>query len=327
MTGEEVKNKTILNRRDFLKLGGTGLAGAALLGVAGCGGGGGAGGGESGGGPSASVGSKKFTEQILLGEMYAQAFEDEGYSVKRELNLGSEQVMDKSLQDGTIDVYPEYTGTAYVAILKKPPESYPKTEKETYEQVAEFYKNRKDTPMQMLQPAPFNNNYVIVMLTKKADELGIETLYDLAAKSGQLVFSSYSEFQNRSDGYPNMKENYPKLDFKDIKIVNDLGIRYKAISEGEADVGIGFETDGQLLSPKLKLLKDPRVIWPKYHPAPVVTQSFLDKNKDAKKILNEVSASLSTDKMRELNGAVDLEQEDYEDVARNHLEEAGVTGE
>ena len=238
--------------------------------------------------------------------------------------LGSEQVMDKSLQDGTIDVYPEYTGTAYVAILKKPPESYPKTEKETYEQVAKFYKNRKDTPMQMLQPAPFENNYGIVMLTDEANKMGIDTLDDLAAKSDQLIFSSYSEFQNRSDGYDNMKQHYPKLDFKEIKIVNDLGIRYKALAEGEADVGIGFTTDGQLASPKLKVIEDNKDIWPKYYPAPVVTQSFLDKNPDAKKILNEVSASLDAKKMRELNGAVDLEQKDYEDVARQHLEDAGI---
>ena len=319
MTGGRVKNKTMLNRRDFLKLGGAGLAGATLLGVAGCSGGGG-----SSSGPKVSVGSKKFTEQILLGEMYAQAFADKGYDVTRKLNLGSEQVMDKTLQDGTIDMYPEYTGTAYVAILKKPPESYPKSDEETYEQVAKFYKNRKDTPMQMLEPAPFNNSYGIVMLTDEANKLGIETLDDLAAKSDQLVFSSYSEFQNRSDGYDNMKQHYPKLDFKEIKIVNDLGIRYKALAEGEADVGIGYTTDGQLASPKLKVIEDTKTIWPIYEPAPVITQEFLDKNPDAKKILNEVSASLNADKMRELNGQVDLEQEDYEDVARQHLEDEGI---
>src|SRR3712207_846510 len=169
MTGEKVKNKTMLIRAV------TALLVTALLAVtAACGGG--AGGGASGdsGGPKVSVGSKKFTEQILLGEMYAQAFEDEGYDVTRKLNLGSEQVMDKSLQDGTIDMYPEYTGTAYVAILKKPPESYPKSDEETYEQVAEFYKNRKDTPMQMLEPAPFNNSYGIVMLTEEANKLRSE---------------------------------------------------------------------------------------------------------------------------------------------------------
>jgi osmoprotectant transport system substrate-binding protein len=322
MTGESVKNKTMLIRAV------TAMLVAALVFVAAAcgGGGGGAGGGAGGdsGGPKVSVGSKKFTEQILLGEMYAQAFEDKGYDVERHLNLGSEQIMDKSLQDGTIDMYPEYTGTAYVAILKKPPESYPKTAKETYEQVAEFYKNRKDTQMQMLPPAPFENNYGIVMLKKEADKLGIDTLNDLAEKSDQLVFSSYSEFQNRSDGYPNMQDSYPKLDFKDIKIVNDLGIRYKALAEGEADVGIGYTTDGQLASPKLKVIEDTKVIWPKYYPAPVVLQEFLDKNPDAKKIINEVSASLDAQKMRALNGAVDLEQEDYDDVARGHLEDAGI---
>ena len=318
MTGERVKNKSSLIRAV------TAMLVAALVFVAAACGGGGGGGSDSSSGPSVTVSSKKFTEQILLGEMYAQAFEDEGYNVEKKLNLGSEQVMDKSLQDGTIDVYPEYTGTAYVAILKKPPESYPKSDEETYKQVAEFYKNRKDTPMQMLPPAPFNNSYGIVMLTEEANKLGIETLDDLAAKSDQLVFSSYSEFQNRSDGYENMQKNYPKLDFKEIKIVNDLGIRYKALAEGEADVGIGYTTDGQLASPKLKVMEDTKTIWPIYEPAPVVTQEFLDKNPDAKKILNEVSSSLNADKMRALNGAVDLEQEDYEDVARQHLEDEGI---
>ena len=318
MTGERVKNKTMLIRAVTAV-----LATALVFTAAACGGGGGGGEAQSDG-PTVSVGSKKFTEQILLGYMYMQAFEDEGYNVEDKTNLGSEQVMDKSLQDGTIDVYPEYTGTAYVAILKKPPESYPKTEKETYEQVAEFYKNRKDTPMQMLTPAPFENNYGIVMLSKEANERGIENLDDLAAQSDELVFSSYSEFQNRSDGYKNMQDSYPELDFKDIKIVNDLGIRYKALAEGEADVGIGFTTDGQLASPELKVIEDNKDIWPKYYPAPVVTQEFLDENPDAKKILNEVSASLNADKMRELNGAVDLEQEDYEDVARQHLEDEGI---
>jgi len=298
---------------------------ASLVSVAAACGGGSGGSGDSGGsGGSVSVGSKKFTEQILLGEMYAQAFEAADYDVERKLNLGSEQVMDKSLQDGTIDVYPEYTGTAYVAILKKPADSYPETADETYKQVAEFYKNREDTPMQMLEPAPFENNYGIAMRKSKAEELGIKTLADLAEKSDQLVFSSYSEFQNRSDGYPNMQDSYPKLDFKDIKIVNSLGIRYKALAQEEADVAIGFTTDGQLASDELIVLEDPKNIWPKYYPAPVVTQKFLDENDDAKKILNEVSASLDADKMRELNGKVDLEQEDPEDVAQEHLESAGI---
>lgn len=313
-----------MQRKNKLIRGSQGLLVAALVFVvAACGGG--AGGGDQGGGPSVTVSSKKFTEQILLGEMYAQALEDKGFDVERKLNLGSEQVMDKSLQDGTIDVYPEYTGTAFVAILKEDPEKAPSTPEKTYEVVAEYYKNRKDTPMKMLTPAPFDNNYGLAMRTEKAKELGIETMGDMAEQSPKLVFSSYSEFQNRSDGFENMQKNYDnKFDFKDIKIVNSLGIRYKALAQGEADVAIGFTTDGQLASPDLKVIEDTESIWPFYYPAPVTTQKFLKDNPNAEKILNEVSASLNAEKMRELNGAVDLEQEDPEDVAQQHLEDEGI---
>ncbi len=322
---KRVKNR--ITRGEFLKVSGAGLAGAALLGVAGCGGGGGGGGGSQGGssGKSIIVSSKKFTEQILLGEMYAQAFENAGYKVTRKLNLGSEQVTDKSLVDGTIDVYPEYTGTAYVAILKKPPNSAPDTPDATYQADKKYYENRKDKPMQMLTPAPFNDNYGIVVLTSLAKDMGLKTLDDLAKASPKLVFSSYSEFQNRSDGFPNMQKNYNQgFKFKDIKIVNDLGIRYKALAESKADVAIGFTTDGQLSSPKLTVLKDNKSIWPFYYPAPVITQKALDKNPDAEKILNQVSASLDAKKMRQLNGAVDLNHEDPETVAKKHLQDAGI---
>ncbi|MGI8650401.1 MAG: glycine betaine ABC transporter substrate-binding protein [Rubrobacter sp.] len=300
------------------------LGAAAMVSVvAACGGGGG--GGGSADAPTVSVGSKQFTEQILLGEMYAQAFEAADYNVERNLDLGSEQVMDRSMQDGTIDVYPEYTGTAFIAILEENPDDAPETPEETTEIVQEFYANREDTPMQMLEPAPFNNNYGIAMRTEQAEELGIENLQDLADNSDQLVFSSYSEFQNRSDGFPNMQESYDDgFQFQDTRIVNDLGIRYQALAEGEADVAIGFTTDGQLASDQLTVIEDPEAIWPFYYPAPVVTQELLDANPDAEEILNEVSASLDADIMRELNGAVDLEQESYEDVARGHLEEAGI---
>lgn len=302
------------------------LVAALVSVVAACGGSGGGaqGGGEGGSGDkSITVSSKKFTEQILLGEMYGQAFENAGYDVERKLNLGSEQIMDKSLRDGSIDVYPEYTGTALVAIVKDK-RGKRDTPEETYKVVDEFYQNR-DPKMKMLEPAPFDNNYGIVMRTEKAEELGIENMQDLADNSDQLVFSSYSEFQNRSDGFPNMQKNYNDgFKFKDIKIVNDLGIRYKALAEGEADVAIGFTTDGQLASDELRVIEDKKAIWPYYYPAPVLMQKFLDDNPDAEKILNEVSQSLDAEKMRELNGAVDLEQEDYEDVAQQHLEDAGI---
>ncbi len=286
--------------------------------VAACGGGG----GGQGSGKSAIVSSKKFTEQILLGEMYAQALEAKGYDVERKLNLGSEQVMDKSLIDGTIDVYPEYTGTALVAIVKDE-RGKRDTPEETYQVVADFYQNR-EPKMKMLTPAPFDNNYGIVATQEVAERYNLKTIDDLARESGNLRFSSYSEFQNRADGYPNMQKNYEGLEFKDIKLINDLGLRYKALAEGEADIGIGFTTDGQIASDQLVVLEDTKKIWPFYYPAPVTRQDFLDQNPDAEEILNSVSASLTAEKMRELNGAVDLNREDPEDIAQQHLEEAGL---
>ena len=285
---------------------------------------GGGGGGEGGGG-NATASSKKFTEQILLGQMYGLAMANAGLDVDYRLNLGSEQVMDRSLIDGSISVYPEYTGTAFVAILERPPEEAPDTPEETYEIVERWYRNRDDTPMRMLPPAPFDNNYGIVMRTSQAEELGIQNLQDLADNSEGLIFSSYSEFQNRSDGFQNMQENYDNgFKFEDIKVVNSLGIRYQALAEGEADVAIGFTTDGQLASDELRVIEDTKAIWPFYYPAPVLTQEFLDNNPEVEDALNAVSESLDADTMRQLNGAVDLEQEDPEDVAEQHLEDAGV---
>ena len=322
-----MKNKTILTRTMAALLV-TSLV--ALL--AACGGGGGSDSGSSGGGSEdlgkgnkVTVSSKQFTEQLILGELYAQALADKGWDVTKKLNLGSEQVMDKSLQDGSIDIYPEYTGTAFIAILKRDPADAPDTPEETYDIVSKFYENRKDTPMKMLKSVNFDNNYGIVMKTAKAEELGIENLQDLADNSDQLVFSSYSEFQNRSDGFPNMQQNYDDgFKFKDIKIINQLGIRYNALAQDEADVGIGFTTDGQLASPKLKVIEDTEKIWPIYYSAPVTTQKWLKDNPDAEKVLGEVVDSLDAKKMRELNGAVDLEQEDPEDVAKQHLQDEGI---
>ncbi len=322
---KRVKNKTILTRAIT-----TLLVAALVSTLAACGGGGG--GGDSSGssenlgkGKSVTVSSKKFTEQVVLGELYAQALADKGWDVEKRLNLGSEQVMDRSLQDGSIDIYPEYTGTAFIAILKRDPADAPNSADRTYEIVSKYYENRKDTPMKMLKSVNFDNNYGIVMKTAKAEELGITTLDDLADNSDQLIFSSYSEFQNRSDGFPNMQKNYDDgFKFKDIKIINEIGIRYNALADNEADVGIGFTTDGQLASPKLRVIEDTEEIWPIYHSAPVTTQKFLKANPKAEQVLNEVTSSLTADKMRALNGAVDLEQEDPEDVAQNYLQEEGI---
>jgi osmoprotectant transport system substrate-binding protein len=302
----------------------------ALLIAAACGNVGSTGGGDSGSGggdgPTIAVGSKNFTEQYILGNMYSEALENAGFNVERNLNLGSEQIADRALQNGEIDLYPEYTGTSLVAILDYGEDRLAKLKspQATYEAAKKLYAER-DPANTMLKPADFNNTYGIFVRTPIAEEQNLQTLADLAEASPELTFVSYSEFQNRSDGYPNLQDNYPAFDFQDVIIANQLGLRYQGVQEGgEGDVGVGFTTDGQLASDALTVMEDPKNIWPFYNPAPVVRSDTLEKNPKMEQVLNEVTASLDVETMRELNGRVDLEQEDPEDVAREYLEEEGI---
>lgn len=279
-------------------------------------------GGGGGDGPTITVGSKNFTEQYVLGELYAQALEANGFTVERQLNLGSEQIADQALQDGQIDFYPEYTGTALVSLLGYEGENQA-TPEETYEEARTRYAER-DPAATMLIPADFNNNYGIFVRRETADELGLANLEDLSRASDGLTFATFSEFQDREDGYPNMIENYPDFDFEDTVTVNDLGLRYQGVENGEADVGVGFLTDGQLTSESLAVMQDELSIWPFYYPAPVVRDEVLEENPEMESTLNSISETLNVDNIRELNGRVDLQGEDPEEVARDFLEQQGL---
>jgi osmoprotectant transport system substrate-binding protein len=311
-----VKNKTRLIRAIPALL--------ALLILAACGNVGDSGGSEGGGGgPEITVGSKNFTEQYILGELYAQALAANGFSVEKKLDLGSEQIADKALQNGQIDMYPEYTGTSLVAVLGYEGEN-PPTPEATYQKAKELYAKR-DPADTMLTPAQFNNTYGIFVRSQVAEQNDLKTLTDLAKVSPELTFVSFSEFQNRSDGYPNMQKNYEGLDFGDIKIVNSIGGPiYQGVLEGEGDVGVGFTTDGQLASDELVVMEDPKNIWPFYYPAPVVRSDVLEQNPKMEEVLNSVSETLDAETMRKLNAQVDIEQEDPEDVAAEYLQEKGI---
>src|SRR3712207_6641421 len=175
------------------------LAALALTLLAACGNVGGTGeSGGGGGGPTTTIGSKNFTEQYILGELYAQALEANGFSVEKKLDLGSEQIADKALQNGQIDMYPEYTGTALVATLDyagNPADL--KTPEETYQKAKELYAKR-DPADTMLTPAPFNNSYGIFVREDVAEERDLKTLADLAEASQDLTFVSYSRSEEHT---------------------------------------------------------------------------------------------------------------------------------
>jgi osmoprotectant transport system substrate-binding protein len=296
---------------------------AALLLLGACGNVGESGDSRDGSGPTITVGSKNFTEQYVLAELYAQVLEEEGFDVERKLDLGSVQIADRALQNGQIDFYPEYTGTALETVLDYEGEN-PKTPEATYEEAKQRYAER-DPADTMLEPANYESTYGILVRKEVAQELNLKTLEDLAEASPQLTFASFGEFQERSDGFPNMKKNYPKLNFENIIIVNDIGLRYKGLESGEADVGIGFTTDQQFTSDELVVMEDPKQIWPYYYPAPVVRSDVLEENPKAREVLNRVSEnSPNIDAMRELIGRVDIDKEDPEDVAEDYLRERGL---
>ncbi len=269
-----------------------------------------------------TIGSKDFTEQVILGELYAQALKAKGYKVNRKLNLGSVQVLDKALQSGDIDMYPEYTGTTLETLLKYEGKA-PDSPEKTYELVEEYYKKR-NPPMALLESANFNNTNAIVVRKEIADQYKLKTLEDLAKASPKLTFASFSEFQKRTDSFPNMKKNYPEFNFKKVTIANDIGLRYKALQDKTADVGIGFTTDGQIAEQGLVVMEDPKDIWPFYYPTPVIREEFLKSHPDVEEIINSVSEKLNAKNMSEMNAAVDIEKEEAADVAANFLEENGL---
>jgi osmoprotectant transport system substrate-binding protein len=299
------------------------LTGLALLLVVSCGNVGGTDSSASGGsGPTITVGSKNFTEQYILGNMYVQALDANGFDGVAKLDLGSEKIADKALQNGQIDLYPEYTGTSLVSLLPYKG-AYPDTPEATYQAAKKLYAKRNPADT-MLTPAPFNDTYGIFVRKQVAENNDLKTLTDLAEASSDLTFVSFSEFQNRSDGFPNMKKNYPGIDFKEIKIVNSLGLRYQGVEQSEGDVGVGFTTEAQLNSPSLVVMKDTKKIFPFYYPAPVVRSDVIKKYPKIEKVLNSVSKELDVETMRELNGKVDLDQEDPEDVAKEFLQKKGL---
>jgi osmoprotectant transport system substrate-binding protein len=177
----------------------------------------------------------------------------------------------------------------------------------------------------MLTPAQFNNTYGIFVRKEVAEQQNLTTLLDLAGASPELTFVSFSEFQNREDGYPNMQRNYEGLNFGDVKIVNSIGGPiYQGVLQGEGDAGVGFTTDSQLASDELVVMEDPKSIWPFYYPAPVVRSDVLEQNPKMEEVLNSVSETLDAKTMRQLNAQVDIEQEDPEDVAAPFLQEKGI---
>ena len=269
-------------------------------------------------GKSITVGSKNFTEQYVLGEIYAQALRAAGYKVETELNLGSEQIAFRALRGGQIDGYPEYTGTSLTSFFNVKVEDVPKDPDEAYEQARSEYRRVGITA---LPQAPFDNTYRIGMTKATHRRLGaIKNTSELKGKSQDLVINGFPECRQRIDCLLGVERFYG-LKFKRF-LANEQ--KYEVLDEGEADLAFVFTTDGNLSTGRYAVLEDDKKIFPPYHISFGIRDDKLrELGADARKVIESVQKPLTERVMQELNARVDLRKQEPARVARDYLREEG----
>lgn len=265
-----------------------------------------------------TVASKDFTEQFIIGEMYALLLEDAGFEVERKLNLGGAPVTHAAITNGEIDLYPEYTGTALLTILKLPANSDPQ---QVYSTVAEAYQQQFN--LVWLEPAPMNNTQALAMTQERADQYGISTISDMVAQADQLIMIGPPEFQEREDGLPGLQKAYGDFQLERY-IAVDPGLRYQGLIEGEADVVVAFGTDGEIATYDLVVLQDDKKLFPPYQVAPVVRQEVLEAHPEIADVLNKLAPKLTDEVMRRLNYQVSGQNQEPIEVAREFLIQEGL---
>jgi len=268
-------------------------------------------------GNSVAIGSKDFTEELILGEMYAQVLEHQGLTVVRKLDLGGTQVAMEAIQRGDIDLYPEYTGTALVTELKRTPS---KDSNADFATIQREYSSRYS--LVWLQPAPSNDTQALATTQAIRTKYNLNSLSDLAKGAPQLRLGAIPEFTKREDGLPGLQKAYGGFRFKDVKLF-DIGLKYKALESGQVDVVVAFGTDGQISVDHLFVFVDDKKFWPQYHVAPVVRKDTLAKY-PLIRTLDKIAPLLTDDVMRGLNAQVDGEKKDPADVARAFLGAHGL---
>jgi osmoprotectant transport system substrate-binding protein len=255
------------------------------------------------------IGSKNFTEQLILGEIFAEALDGAGIKVERKLNLGGSLVAHQALLSDEIDMYPEYTGTALINVLKAEPATDPKA---VYDRVKAYYATQLQ--LTWLDAAPMNNTYVLVIRPDTAAQFALKTLSDLAKAAGQLKLGAGPEFRDRKDGLPGLKERYGIQFAEDRQF--PLGIRYNALINRRVDAVDGNATDGQISANHLVRLIDDKHLWPPYNMAPVARPQALAAFPAAAGVLNKVSALIDDATMSDMNGQVDGGKAEPRSVAR-----------
>jgi len=264
------------------------------------------------------VASKNFTEQYILAELMAQMLERHtDLVVERKLSLGSVHVVHNALLNNEVDLYPEYTGTAWRAILGQQQTLDSAT---TFERVRQSYRDR--FALNWLAPFGYENTYAILVTAELARKHSLENASDLASISPELVMGFPAEFYERSDGFPALRNAYG-LDFADTAEM-DLGLLYRALREGRIDVAAGNSTDGRIAAFNLVMLKDDRGFFPPYDAAMVFREALTETHPEAIEALRELTGRIDTDAIREMNRRVDQQQQSAASVAADFLRQEGL---
>jgi glycine betaine/choline ABC-type transport system substrate-binding protein len=293
------------------------------------------------------VGSKNFTEQVILGELVAQAIErDTGLAVQRRLNLGGTLICDRALITGDIDVYVEYTGTALTAIFHQPigSASGPREDSESapaahgddrrsdaasgggapramendavFAQVRDLYARSGRT---LLAPLGFDNTFAILVRGRDARALGLTTIDDAARQAPQWRAGFGYEFLERPDGFPGLAKAYG-LRFSAPPHVMDLTLSYRALANGQVDLIAGDATAGLIKGLDLVRLADNRHFFPPYDAAPVAHAATLLRYPQVRAALERLAGRISADDMQAMNYAADAQHEDVKVIARRFLD-------
>jgi len=262
------------------------------------------------------VGSKNFSEQVLLGEVLSQYIEKKmKLPVDRKLNLGGTFICHKALIAGEIDSYVEYSGTAYTAILQREPKNDPiQVLKETKDAYAEQF------DADWTSPLGFNNTFAMIIRGEDARRFGLHTISEVAKYAPQWKAGFGYEFMERKDGFPGLSAIY-HLQFSGPPKIMDLTLTYKAVADKNVDFIAGNSTDGLIAKLDLFVLEDDQHYFPPYEAAPVVRNATLMKYPGLKQALDQLGGSISEQTMREMNYAVDVEHRDVKQVAAEFLKQ------
>lgn len=264
------------------------------------------------------IGHKNYTEARVLGQLFAVMIETHTDYKTDVKELGGTKIAFEALKSGDIDLYPEYSGTAYAAFLN---ESGLKDPDKVHKLVKDRLKAENN--LDYLNPLGYNNTYTLAVRVETAEKYNLKTYSDIAKVSSELVIGATMEFLEREDGMLGLKNTYSGMEFKEEKGL-DGGLRYTAIKDGKTDVADAFSTDGKLIAYNLVILEDDKNFFPPYYVAPLLNGEFAETHPDVIEALDKLSGQINETEMQNMNYRVAEDGVPARNVAEEFLKKKGL---